>query len=34
MGLGSWAKLFWVPWEWITDFTATNDFWMIRVVGE
>jgi C1A family cysteine protease len=27
-------SLFWVPYEWITDFEATNDFWMMRLVGE
>ena len=25
--------LIWIPYDWITDFTATNDFWMVRVVG-
>jgi len=27
------SPTFWMPWDWITDFTATNDFWMIKVVG-
>lgn len=34
----SWGKgeydPFWIPYEWITDFTATNDFWTMRVVGK
>ncbi|KAL8636977.1 MAG: hypothetical protein Q9228_005698 [Teloschistes exilis] len=23
---------FWMPYEWVTDFEATSDFWMLRVV--
>ena len=23
---------FWMPYQWVTDFKATNDFWMLRLV--
>ncbi len=26
--------LFWIGYEWITDFEATNDFWMLRLIKE
>jgi len=24
---------FWMPYDWITDFEATNDFWVVRTIG-